>query len=134
MAHTFSGKSTIGSELARDLSIPFIDGDALHPAANVAKMSSGSPLTDEDRLPWLQIIRATGEKECRSQWEQGRGRSSEKAEGKLGRPAVIIACSALRKYYRDILRGDIEVQNPSEVSILSGHPLACMSIPQPSPH
>ncbi|BEI92925.1 uncharacterized protein CcaverHIS019_0505530 [Cutaneotrichosporon cavernicola] len=104
------GKSTIGSNLARDLGISFIDGDALHPPANVAKMSAGNPLDDADRLPWLQIIRETGIRECHAAWERGDGRvpGQEEGEGKLGRPACVIACSALKKYYRDILRGKAE--------------------------
>jgi len=101
----FSGKSTVGSNLGADLSIPFIDGDALHPASNVAKMSAGTPLTDEDRLPWLQIIRETGELECKAQWDKVQ--AGELQPNRLGRPAVVIACSALKKYYRDILRGDV---------------------------
>jgi gluconokinase len=72
-------------------------------------MSAGTPLTDDDRLPWLQTIRATGEETCKQQWADG-------VSNELGRPAVIIACSALKKYYRDILRGDVEAVNASEVS------------------
>ncbi|BGP44898.1 hypothetical protein JCM10450v2_000713 [Rhodotorula kratochvilovae] len=53
------GKSTIGLNIATQLGIPFVDGDDLHPAANVAKMSSGHPLNDEDRIPWLHRIRET---------------------------------------------------------------------------
>lgn len=74
-------------------------------------MSAGHPLTDEDRLPWLQTIRATGEVECRKQFEQGHASANA-----LGRPAVVIACSALKKWYRDILRGDCEEQNTQPVS------------------
>ena len=51
-----SGKSTIGERLAQRLGWPFEDGDTFHPASNVAKMSAGHPLTDEDRWPWLQAI------------------------------------------------------------------------------
>ncbi|BEI85099.1 hypothetical protein CcaverHIS002_0505000 [Cutaneotrichosporon cavernicola] len=80
------------------------------PPANVAKMSAGNPLDDADRLPWLQIIRETGIRECHAAWERGDGRvpGQEEGEGKLGRPACVIACSALKKYYRDILRGKAE--------------------------
>ncbi|GAA5869765.1 hypothetical protein JCM1840_000585 [Sporobolomyces johnsonii] len=51
------GKSTVGLALAQALGVPFVDGDDLHPASNVAKMSAGTPLTDEDRIPWLHRIR-----------------------------------------------------------------------------
>ncbi|GAA5857181.1 hypothetical protein JCM8547_009358 [Rhodosporidiobolus lusitaniae] len=54
------GKSTIGLGIAQALGVPFVDGDDLHPASNVAKMSEGYPLTDEDRIPWLHKVRATG--------------------------------------------------------------------------
>ncbi|GAA5870153.1 hypothetical protein JCM3774_002606 [Rhodotorula dairenensis] len=53
------GKSTVGLALAKALGVPFIDGDDLHPADNVAKMSAGHPLTDEDRIPWLHKVRET---------------------------------------------------------------------------
>lgn len=85
-------------------------------------MTAGTPLTDEDRLPWLQKIRATGEAKCREEWEAGRGRwedhDADVAKGKLGRPAVVIACSALTKRYRDILRGDIEVLHRNKVAFI----------------
>ena len=55
-----SGKSTIGHDLSLSLSLPFLDGDSLHPQSNVDKMSRGIPLTDDDRLPWLALIRSTG--------------------------------------------------------------------------
>lgn len=82
-----SGKSTIGALLARRLGWTFADADAFHPASNVAKMKSGVPLTDEDRLPWLQAIAA---------WLDGLRR-----EGQCG----IVACSALKRAYRRILVG-----------------------------
>ncbi|UFZ03791.1 gluconokinase [Bradyrhizobium ontarionense] len=80
-----SGKSTIGEALGRRLGWRFEDGDSFHPPANVAKMSAGHPLTDEDRRPWLQAI-ADEIARCRAAGEH-----------------VIIACSALKKAYRDIL-------------------------------
>lgn len=87
-------------------------------------MSAGHPLNDDDRLPWLKLIRAHGEADARRAWENGDGRNpdQERAEGKLGRPAIVITCSALKKWYRDILRGDAEVP-PGEhnhVSVASG--------------
>ncbi|NPV20706.1 6-phosphogluconolactonase [Bradyrhizobium sp. 81013] len=83
-----SGKSTIGETLAQRLGWRFEDGDSFHPPANVAKMSAGHPLTDEDRWPWLQAI-ADEIARCRANGER-----------------IIIACSALKKVYRDILAGN----------------------------
>lgn len=80
-----SGKSSVGEALATRLGIPFIDGDDLHPASNVKKMSAGTPLTDDDRWPWLDIIGA---------------KMAEVAEQSGG---VIAASSALRKVYRQRL-------------------------------
>jgi gluconokinase len=85
-----SGKSTIGTLLAMRLRWEFEDADWFHPAANVEKMHSGIPLTDEDRWPWLKAI---------AEW-------IDKARI-AGRHAVI-ACSALKRRYRDILIGDRE--------------------------
>ncbi|MBV9634918.1 MAG: gluconokinase [Methylobacteriaceae bacterium] len=82
-----SGKTTIAVPLARRLGWEFRDGDEFHPPANVAKMRSGIPLTDEDRWPWLRAI--------------GEWLGTEVAEGRHG----IVACSALRRRYRDILVG-----------------------------
>ncbi|KAF0125906.1 MAG: gluconate kinase, partial [Xanthobacteraceae bacterium] len=81
-----SGKSTIGIGLAKALGWDFRDGDAFHPAANVAKMKSGAPLTDNDRWPWLDAI-------------AGHVASLERQGGH-----VVIACSALKRAYRDRLR------------------------------
>lgn len=81
-----SGKSTLGGLVAQRLGWVFEDGDAFHPAANVAKMSAGTPLTDEDRWPWLRAIAA----------RIGAARAA-------GSP-VVIGCSALRRAYRDVLR------------------------------
>lgn len=81
-----SGKSTIAEALAKRLCWRFEDGDAFHPAANVAKMAAGHPLTDEDRWPWLNAIADEIERVCA-------------AGGHL-----IVACSALKRTYRDVLR------------------------------
>ena len=81
-----SGKSTIGALLAERLGWPFADADGFHPPENVAKMAAGTPLTDEDRWPWLDAIAA----------HIGAARQA-------GRP-VVVACSALRRAYRDRLR------------------------------
>jgi len=80
-----SGKTTVGKLLAAQLSWEFADGDDFHPLANIAKMSRGIPLTDEDRLPWLKSIR-----DAMQQWQ---------AQGKNG----VIACSALKRSYRELL-------------------------------
>ena len=81
-----SGKSTIGALLAEALGWPFADADGFHPAANVAKMAAGQPLTDADRWPWLDAI-AT---------HIGASRTAEQP--------VVVACSALRRAYRERLR------------------------------
>jgi carbohydrate kinase (thermoresistant glucokinase family) len=81
-----SGKSTIGALLAEALGWPFADADGFHPAANVAKMAAGQPLTDEDRWPWLDAIA--------THIDAARG---------TGQP-VVVACSALRRAYRERLR------------------------------
>jgi gluconokinase len=83
-----SGKSTTGELLARRLGWPFRDADSFHPPANIEKMSRGTPLTDEDRRPWLAAIAA---------WIDER-----LARGERG----IVSCSALRKAYRDVLLAD----------------------------
>ena len=89
-----SGKSTIGDRLAERLGWKYEDGDKFHPASNVAKMSAGHPLTDEDRWPWLRAIADEIDRVC-----------------KAGQPTVI-ACSALKRAYRDILvhgRDDVRI-------------------------
>lgn len=79
------GKSTIAERVAACLDWPFIEGDALHPAANVEKMSRGIPLDDADRMPWLEAVAQTIQR-----W---------RCENRPG----VIACSALRRVYRDVL-------------------------------
>jgi carbohydrate kinase (thermoresistant glucokinase family) len=83
-----SGKSTIGALLAAQLSWRFEDGDRFHPAANVEKMRRGIPLTDDDRWPWLRAI---------AEWIDQTRQGGEHA---------VVACSALKRRYRDILVGD----------------------------
>jgi len=80
------GKSTLGHLLAARLSVPFVEGDDLHSAANVAKMAAGQPLTDEDRAGWLQAL------------SQGLRQAATQDRG------LVVACSALKKSYRDVLR------------------------------
>jgi beta-N-acetylhexosaminidase len=80
------GKTTIGDLVARELGVPFLDGDSLHPVANVAKMAAGTPLTDEDRWPWRATV------------------GSELAAAGSG--GLVLACSALRRSYRDAIRDE----------------------------
>jgi carbohydrate kinase (thermoresistant glucokinase family) len=80
-----SGKSVVGKAIARRLHAPFLDGDAYHPSANKDKMRAGTPLTDEDRWPWLSTLAKA---------------LHEAAEGK---GVAIGACSALKRSYRDYL-------------------------------
>jgi carbohydrate kinase (thermoresistant glucokinase family) len=115
----YSGKSTIGNDLSEALSLPFIDGDSLHPQSNIDKMSRGVPLTDDDRLPWLALIRSTAERVCKDAWEKNRDQIKSREEGGLGRPGVVIACSALKKWYRDILRGEVEALPPPKHDLVS---------------
>lgn len=94
-----SGKSTIAAKLAERLNWAYEDGDRFHPASNVAKMSAGQPLTDEDRWPWLQAIADEIDRVCRS-----------------GGHAVI-ACSALKRAYRDVL---VHGRSDARIVFLSG--------------
>ena len=80
-----SGKTTIGKLLAQRLGCEFLDGDDFHPPQNVAKMAAGEPLSDADRWPWLEGLNA-------------KLRSGKNA---------VLACSALKQSYRDILARDI---------------------------
>lgn len=77
------GKSTVGARLAERLGVQFLDGDSLHPRSNIDKMAAGTPLDDDDRAPWLAEI--------------GRRFSASDA-------GLVIACSALKRSYRDIIR------------------------------
>lgn len=76
------GKSSVGAAVSALTGLSYVDGDDLHPAANVAKMAAGQPLTDEDRWPWLDACAAT-----------------------LATGNIILGCSALKRAYRDRLRG-----------------------------
>jgi gluconokinase len=82
-----AGKSTLGKALAERLVCPFVDGDDLHPAANIAKLAFGVALTDGDRVPWLAAIGGVLDG-----WREA---------GSGG----VVACSALKRVYRDALRG-----------------------------
>lgn len=81
-----TGKTTVAKGLAEQMDAVFAEGDDFHPPANVAKMSAGTPLTDDDRWPWLRDL-ATW---TREQAEQAR--------------STVVTCSALRRVYRDVLR------------------------------
>ncbi|WP_068954919.1 gluconokinase [Pararhizobium polonicum] len=78
------GKSSIGERLAAHLGLPYVEGDSLHPPANIAKMSAGIPLDDDDRWPWLAMI----------------GKRLAEAD----EAGIVISCSALKRIYRDRLR------------------------------
>jgi len=81
-----SGKSLIGERFARALGLEFVEGDAYHPPENVARMSGGLPLTDEDRQVWLAAIAARLD-----------------AARRAG-PGLVVSCSALKRSYREVLR------------------------------
>jgi gluconokinase len=78
-----SGKSTVGAALAQRLRVPFADADDFHPPANIAKMTAGEPLDDDDRYPWLEAI---------GEWLAAQ------------RTGAVMSCSALKRKYRDQLR------------------------------
>ena len=80
-----SGKSLIGDLLARALGLEFIEGDSYHSPENVARMSAGIPLTDEDRQAWLAAIAA-------------------RLDAARSGPGLVVSCSALKRRYRDVLR------------------------------
>ena len=79
-----SGKSTVGAALAQRLRVPFADADDFHPPANIAKMTAGEPLDDDDRYPWLEAIGEWLAERCTS--------------------GGVMSCSALKRRYRDQLR------------------------------
>jgi gluconokinase len=83
-----SGKSLIGAALAKALDVDFVEGDQYHSAENVKRMSAGIPLTDDDRASWLRSLAAR----IREAREAGTG--------------LVVSCSALKRTYRDILRGE----------------------------
>src|SRR5271168_4418615 len=92
MGTTGSGKTTIGSLLAKRLGWDFVDGDDFHPAANVEKMKHGIPLTDADREPWLKALH------------------DKIVEWSAQKRNVVLACAALKASYRDELRASTAVK------------------------
>lgn len=89
-----AGKSTVARVIAERLGAPFLDADDVHPPANRRKLSAGQPLTDDDRAPWLAAVR-----------DGMRERDRSTGSG----PGLVVACSALRRAYRDTLR---QVERP----------------------
>ncbi len=81
-----AGKTTVGRALAQALDWPFYDGDDFHPLQNIEKMRRGVPLTDADRLPWLEALEVLIRQHL------------------LGGQSAVVACSALKRSYRDVLR------------------------------
>jgi gluconokinase len=92
-----SGKTTVATALADELGLQMIEGDEFHPPANVEKMAAGIPLTDEDRRPWLQTL--------------GKLLAEHHARGQ----GTVLACSALKRAYRDVLRSAVP---PEETFII----------------
>ncbi|SHF92508.1 gluconate kinase, SKI family [Fodinibius roseus] len=84
MGVSSAGKTVVGQKLARRLEIPFYDGDKFHPQENIVKMESGRPLSDRDRRPWLEAL-------------------ARKIAGWHASGGAVLACSALKKKYRDTL-------------------------------
>ena len=89
MGVTATGKSAVGTRLADRLDMAYIEGDEFHPEANIAKMAAGEPLTDDDRRPWLETL------------------ARMLADNRESGVATVLGCSALRRSYRDILRGSM---------------------------
>ncbi len=83
-----TGKSAVGHAVADRLGLPYADGDDYHPRSNIEKMSTGTPLTDEDRWPWLELV---------AQWLTEHASSGG-----------VISCSALKRSYRDVLRSGVD--------------------------
>jgi len=105
-----TGKSTLARSIADRLGFPFIDGDDHHPKSNIEKMSRGEALDDQDRLPWLGHLREISicklEEEVRRRSDQSRGTAAVTGED----VGVVVACSSLKGFYRQILRGKLKVE------------------------
>jgi gluconokinase len=92
MGTTGAGKTTVGKILAARLRWTFLDADDFHPQANIDKMHHGIPLTDADRLPWLEKIHT----ELLRQTQSGKN--------------IVLACSALKQSYRDLLSSEVDMR------------------------
>ncbi len=101
MGVSASGKSTLGHALARATGLPFFDGDDFHPPENIAKMSAGAPLNDQDRRGWLRRLN-----------EMARDHSAKGA---------IIGCSALKETYREWLMDGLEKDRVLWVVLVGGY-------------
>ncbi len=113
------GKSEIGARLAAELGQPFLEGDSFHPAENVAKMSAGIPLNDDDRAGWLLTL-------------QGKIRAAaQRGEG------LVLSCSSLKRRYRDLLRQadpDLRFAHLSgDRAVIEGRMRARAGLPAASP-
>jgi len=117
------GKSTVGLSIAQHLSFNFLEGDDFHPPANKDKMAAGLPLTDSDRLPWLQAIKTavtSHNKPCKynssnsSSGNNGNNNNQQQLEeeeeerGEVKDCGVVLSCSALKRAYRELLFGDLD--------------------------
>jgi len=89
MGVSATGKTVVGAAMAQRLGFQFLEGDSYHPAANIAKMESGIPLTDEDRTPWLERL------------------ADLLATRDAAGTSTVLTCSALRRAYRDTLRSGV---------------------------
>ena len=89
MGVSATGKTAVGTELADQLGYDFVEGDSHHPPSNIEKMEAGTPLTDEDRMPWLETL------------------AQLLAKADAGGRSTVLTCSALRRSYRDILRSAV---------------------------
>lgn len=95
MGPSGSGKSTVGSALAKRMGARFVDADDLHPLTNVEKMAAGIPLDDADRMPWLAVVGAALH----------------------GSHHIVVACSALKRTYRDAIRDQAPEAFFAELSV-----------------